>query len=168
MLVVLVRAARMRKDEWRSATRIRGLAPLDVSQVVCVLPEVRAEGLAWVTVDLNVSGDVERVGAVHEVMANAMAFHGAVFRFSRTDGDEITVEIDEAACLGNVGVPRRSGYVIARLRAWAPVRVVLNGRRSYNSGQVYTMADYHLVLCAGARPETLPEAKVVDLQEDVA
>jgi hypothetical protein len=60
---------------------------------------------------------------------------------------------------------------VAVLRAWQPVQIEINGRRSTYSGQTYLLGDFVLTWCVGEPDPLLTRGapiKRVDLNADVA
>lgn len=138
MLLILERHRWMSKTEWRSRDVQRSLPPLDASAIVCGM--WRKQGRSEV-----VRFDVDS-GRLEEGI-------GRTFRARFADGYAVVRLMQPKAPVG-------------RLQPWTPLRVILNSRTSWDSGQLYWVRDYHLVLCV--EPEQpLGEVRIVDMQQDL-
>ena len=89
------------------------------------------------------------------------------FRIDRDAAGKTSVRLDANQLADRIGSPRRADRSLGVLNSWEPLRVIVNGRGSSYSGQLYTVADFHLVLCTEPRPPALAEMRVVDLQTDL-
>lgn len=95
--------------------------------------------------------------------SDAPPLPATVFRLYPYGESRVAVWLDEKRC-ASLGTPRRKGRRLALLKPWSPVKVLLNGRAAYNSGQYYNVVEYRLLLRLGPAPSEMPEAKVIDLQ----
>lgn len=77
------------------------------------------------------------------------------------------LRLNAEGCRRQVYTPRRNSKHLAPLTFWKPIRVLLNGRAGWYSGQFYYLQDYHVVLCNESMPSSLPAPDLIDLQADL-
>jgi hypothetical protein len=164
LLIVLQREVQLTKEEWRSAGAQRRLAAYDVeARLLAVWSRFRTFGDGVVRVPLGADG-ADEPGS-HEALKPKHLIPG----FSiRREGDVFEIELDAERCRTYFGSPARASRRVAVLRAWQPVQIEINGRRSTYSGQTYLLSDFVLAWCVGDAPPTMRAIKQVDLNADVA
>ncbi len=166
-ILVLRRALSIPKSIWRLSATPRTLCPLPVDRLILDCWQEYSPGLleqnAFIELQLTATG--ERVGppGVRTVKQRDWV---RLFDFE-FETEEVKVVLKEEGCRKEVYTPRRTTRQIAQLKAWKPVRVLLNGKADWHDGRFYYLQDYHLVLCSGPAPSSLPEVRLIDLQEDI-
>lgn len=101
------------------------------------------------------------------LVTNRKKIRAGVLEFSSDAQERINVTLLAEPCAHRLGIPGRASCRIASLKPWDPIRIVLNGRAAYDSGQLYTLEDYHLTLCCEPMPQRMPDLRVMDLQADL-
>lgn len=168
-LVLLERCSLAPKEVWRSPSFSRTLTPIQVDRSI-----INAWQSNWlgcteqvsVVVSLGEDGSPNGLPFVHPIEGQQKDFIG-VFDVSFTSADRVEVILREEQCASKLGSPKRRTRLLAVLRPWKPVRVLLNGRFDGYSGQNYLLLEYHLALCTGGVPDRLEPPRFVDLQADL-
>jgi hypothetical protein len=167
-VLILKRAISVPKHIWRLPSTRRALQPLSLEPLVARALEAWEPGLvspAIVEHDISeIDGTASRVPVARMAQRDDWA---GVFHLSFSE-EQVKLKLSHEACRREVISPRRSSQHIAELRLWKPIRVILNGKADWPSGRYYYVRDYHVVLCAEVRPESLGEVQIVDFQADLA
>ena len=168
MIVVLTRGISMPKDLWRSPGRQRTLAPIDAESLIMSVYGAYPQRDAILSMSLNPDGSPIGPPSIREMQQGTQKGYAGVFDLSIEANGEVRVTLRDEDCLRQLGIPRRGTRQIGTLRTWRPLRILLNGRMSDYSGQIYIVREYHLVLCNEPVPALLEPERFVDLQEDLA
>ncbi|MBL8235071.1 MAG: hypothetical protein JNL98_41600 [Bryobacterales bacterium] len=116
-----------------------------------------------VIVDAEISQDCTHLAKLFARTATtAREFQGAL-ALTFNDG-RVKLALNSEACRRELFTPRRPSQHLGTLKPWEPVRVILNGKADWSSGRFYYLQDYHVILCDGPQPQTLPVARTFDLQ----
>lgn len=168
-IVVLERSSITPKYLWRESSYCRTLAPIEFRHVIRGAWEAyqrEAAEQGGIVVSLALDGSAKDTQAVQTIHGQAKSFIG-VFEISFISPDRVKVVLRGEECARRTRAPGHHTRQVALLRPWQPIRVLLNGRGAYHSGQFYLLLEYHLALCIGPAPDDFGPARFVDLQADL-
>ncbi|MEO8028501.1 MAG: hypothetical protein ABI823_18615 [Bryobacteraceae bacterium] len=167
-VIILQRKVTMAKEVWRKPTTRRTFSILAAGPMLVQAWNESLETLirqGVVRADLTADG--QSLVATAEVKEAAETVRAAIFSFEFRPG-AIALKIEPSLCVSAVGLPRRDALRIGSLTPWNPIRVLINGRANFTSGPIYSVADYYVCLAEGDPPAVFADAKLHDLQADLA